>query len=88
MRGVEAARGALRADDGDGATAAIGGLPEPPAAATALADRIHRWREQNVGPYWTDTYAVDALLRYLHAAAHIPLPPPQYSRLPAPPASQ
>jgi predicted ATPase len=45
---------------------AIDGLEEPPAAATALADRIRGWRKQSVGHYLIDKYGTPLMPKFVY----------------------
>lgn len=45
---------------------ALDGLEEPPAAATALAERIRAWRKEDVGLYLIDEYASPLMPKFVY----------------------
>jgi hypothetical protein len=45
---------------------ALDGLEEPPAAATELAERIRKWRRENVGLYLIDEYAEPLMPKFVY----------------------
>lgn len=45
---------------------ALDSLEEPPAAATALAERIRNWRREDVGLYLIDTYASPLMPKFVY----------------------
>jgi len=49
-----------------GLLAALDGLTEPPSAAQALAARIRTWRQESLGHYLIDTYAVPLMPKFVY----------------------
>jgi hypothetical protein len=45
---------------------ALDGIDEPPSAATALADRIRKWRDQRIGCYLIDEYASPWMPKFVY----------------------
>jgi hypothetical protein len=45
---------------------ALDGIDEPPSAATALADRIRKWRDPHIGCYLIDEYASPWMPKFVY----------------------
>jgi energy-coupling factor transporter ATP-binding protein EcfA2 len=72
--GAAAARPLKRAKNVAELLAALKELPEPTSATQALADRISGWRNQDVGYYLIDQYAMPMMPKFVYYADYDTMP--------------